>query len=186
MSTLYELTDNYMKLLDYAEDMDTTLFHDALDYIDEAIEDKAVNYEKVDKELSKDELALKEYQQVNYNIAVRVVSLEHPWTESDSNTGVGSSGVTIKPQEIFAIKKDEDKELQRLFKLKYDCERAIDKMSDEQLEMYNLRFVNSDCLGCYDIADRLCYSVPGIYKKRYRLLELLAIEKSLISVDKNV
>ncbi|WP_138108142.1 siphovirus Gp157 family protein [Lactobacillus terrae] len=44
MATLYELTDNYMKLLDYAEDMDPTLFHDALDYIDEAIEDKAVNY----------------------------------------------------------------------------------------------------------------------------------------------
>ncbi|WP_099974485.1 siphovirus Gp157 family protein [Lactobacillus terrae] len=60
MSTLYELTDNYMKLLDYAEDMDPTLFHDTLDSIDEAIEDKAVNYAKVDKELSKDELALKE------------------------------------------------------------------------------------------------------------------------------
>nr|WP_241685253.1 hypothetical protein [Companilactobacillus metriopterae] len=125
----------------------------------------------------------KEYQQVNYNIAVRVVSLEHPWTESDSNTGGGSSGVIIKPQEILAIKKDEDKELQRLFKLKADCERAIDKMSDEQLEMYNLRFANSDYLGWYEIADRLNYSVRSIYNKRYKLLELLAVEKGLTSSE---
>ncbi|WP_245823086.1 hypothetical protein [Lactobacillus terrae] len=128
----------------------------------------------------------KEYQQVNYNIAVRVVSLEHPWTESDSNIGGGSSGIIIKPQEILVIKKDEDKELQRLFKLKSDCERAINKMSDEQLLMYNMRFANSDYLGWQEVADRLNYSIAGIYKKRYRLLELLAIEKGLISVEKNV
>jgi hypothetical protein len=27
----------------------------------------------------------KEYQQVNTNIAVRVVAIEHPWTESNGN-----------------------------------------------------------------------------------------------------
>lgn len=60
MSTLYELTDSYLKLLEYAEDNDPTLFHDTLDSINDAIEDKAENYAKVDKELSKNQVALDE------------------------------------------------------------------------------------------------------------------------------
>ncbi|WP_172968551.1 hypothetical protein [Companilactobacillus mishanensis] len=147
--------------------------------------------ERIIQQLSKNRLFeleedFKEYQQVNTNIAIRVVAIEHPWTESNGNPEGGRSSIIIKPQEILTIKKDEDKELQRLFNLKDDCERAISKMSDEQLMIYNMRFVNSDYLGWREIADRLNYSVAGIYKKRYRILELLAIEKGLISVDKNV
>lgn len=63
MSTLYQLTDKYRKLLDYAEDLDETTFHDTLDSINDAIEDKAENYAKVDKELAKDEVALSEEAQ---------------------------------------------------------------------------------------------------------------------------
>lgn len=63
MATLYELTGNYLKLLEYAEDTDPTLFHDTMDSINEAIENKAVGYAKVDKELAKDEVALKEEAQ---------------------------------------------------------------------------------------------------------------------------
>ena len=60
MATLYELTGNYLKLLEYAEDSDPTLYHDTMDSITDAIEDKAVGYAKVDKELAKDEKALKD------------------------------------------------------------------------------------------------------------------------------
>lgn len=60
MATLYELTGNYKKLLEYAEDSDPTLYHDTMDSITDAIEDKAVGYAKVDKELAKDEKALKD------------------------------------------------------------------------------------------------------------------------------
>ncbi|AKP66327.1 siphovirus Gp157 family protein [Companilactobacillus ginsenosidimutans] len=63
MATLYELTGNYKKLLEYAEDSDPTLYHDTMDSITDAIEDKAVGYAKVDKELAKDEVALKEEAQ---------------------------------------------------------------------------------------------------------------------------
>ena len=63
MATLYELTGNYLKLLEYAEDSDPTLYHDTMDSITDAIEDKAVGYAKVDKELAKDEAALKEEAQ---------------------------------------------------------------------------------------------------------------------------
>ncbi|MQS97015.1 siphovirus Gp157 family protein [Companilactobacillus halodurans] len=60
MATLYELTGSYHKLLELSEDTDPTLFSDTMDSITDAIEDKAVGYAKVDKELDKDEKALKD------------------------------------------------------------------------------------------------------------------------------
>ena len=60
MATLYELTGKYHQLLDLAEDTDPTLFNDTMDSITDAIEDKAVGYAKVDKELAKDEQALRD------------------------------------------------------------------------------------------------------------------------------
>jgi len=63
MATLYELTGKYHQLLDLAEDTDPTLFSDTMDSITDAIEDKAVGYAKVDKELAKDEQALRDEAQ---------------------------------------------------------------------------------------------------------------------------
>lgn len=60
MATLYELSTDYQRLADYAEDMDPTLFHDTLDSIQDAIEDKAENYAKVDKELGNSIVNIKE------------------------------------------------------------------------------------------------------------------------------
>lgn len=60
MATLYELTGKYHQLLDLAEDTDPTLFNDTMDSITDAIEDKGIGYAKVDKELAKDEQALRD------------------------------------------------------------------------------------------------------------------------------
>lgn len=60
MATLYELTGSYHQLLELAEDVDPTAFNDTMDSIKDAIDDKAVGYAKVDKELAKDEKALKD------------------------------------------------------------------------------------------------------------------------------
>lgn len=53
MSTLYELTDDYLRLLDMADDPDTDeqAFIDTLEAIEGEIEDKADNYAKLIKEL---------------------------------------------------------------------------------------------------------------------------------------
>lgn len=53
MSTLYELTDDYLRLLDMADDpdIDEQAFIDTLEAIDGEIEDKADNYAKLIKEL---------------------------------------------------------------------------------------------------------------------------------------
>jgi len=60
MATLYELTGSYHQLLELAEDVDPTAFNDTMDSIKDAIDDKAVGYAKVDRELAKDEAALKD------------------------------------------------------------------------------------------------------------------------------
>lgn len=63
MATLYELTGKYLQLAELAEETDPQLFSDTMDSITDAIEDKAVGYAKVDKELAKDEKALKDEAQ---------------------------------------------------------------------------------------------------------------------------
>jgi len=63
MATLYELTGAYHRLLDIPEDTDPTAFNDTMDSITDAIDDKAVGYAKVDRELAKDEQALKDEAQ---------------------------------------------------------------------------------------------------------------------------
>ena len=58
MSTLYELTDDYLRLLDMADDpdIDEQTFIDTLEAIDGEIEDKADNYAKLIKELENEAL----------------------------------------------------------------------------------------------------------------------------------
>lgn len=51
MATLYELTGSYHKLLELSEDTDPTLFADTMDSITDAIDDKAVGYTKVLKDM---------------------------------------------------------------------------------------------------------------------------------------
>lgn len=59
MATLYELTDDYLTLLEMAEDpdMDEIAFLDTMEGIEGAIEDKAENYAKVIRTLEGDAAA---------------------------------------------------------------------------------------------------------------------------------
>src|SRR5690554_44600 len=57
---LYELTENYLQLLEMAEDMDPELLRDTLESIQESIEDKAENTAKLIKSLEADVKAIKE------------------------------------------------------------------------------------------------------------------------------
>lgn len=60
MSTIYELTEDYLKLLEMAEDSETDpkAFADTLEGLDGEIEIKADGYAKVIKELDKDSAGL--------------------------------------------------------------------------------------------------------------------------------
>lgn len=66
VSTLYELTDNYQRVLEMAEQLDEGLLKDTLESIDEAIEVKAENTAKVIKELEGQiDILNKEVQRLN-------------------------------------------------------------------------------------------------------------------------
>lgn len=54
MSTLYELTDQYLQLLDMAQDSEPEVFADTLEGLEGEIEEKADNYAKVIKILEGD------------------------------------------------------------------------------------------------------------------------------------
>ena len=62
MATIYELTSDYLNLLELAEDpdIDEQAFLDTLEGIDGALEDKADNYAKVMRMLDADALAIRE------------------------------------------------------------------------------------------------------------------------------
>lgn len=57
---LYELTENYLRVLELAEEMEPELLRDTLESIQESIEDKAENTAKLIKSLEADVKAIKE------------------------------------------------------------------------------------------------------------------------------
>lgn len=66
MATLYELTNNYLEVLELAEQLDNEMLKDTLDSIDEIIDLKAENIAKVVKELEGKKIVLaNEIQRLN-------------------------------------------------------------------------------------------------------------------------
>lgn len=57
---LYELTDNYMQLVELADQLDEETFRNTLESIQDSIEDKVENTAKVIKSIEADVLAIKE------------------------------------------------------------------------------------------------------------------------------
>jgi hypothetical protein len=60
---LYELSQNYVQLLELADSLDQETFQDTLSSLEEAIEDKAENVAKLIKCLDSDCKAIKEEEQ---------------------------------------------------------------------------------------------------------------------------
>ncbi|MGN0251993.1 MAG: siphovirus Gp157 family protein [Oliverpabstia sp.] len=60
MSSLYELTGQYLALMDIAEEADPDVLRDTLELIDGEIEDKADNYAKVIKNLEGESKTIEE------------------------------------------------------------------------------------------------------------------------------
>lgn len=74
---LYELTQNYVSLMEMAEEMDATTLQDTLESIEEEIHDKAENIAKLIKNINADVDALKSEEK---RLADRRKSLENKVT----------------------------------------------------------------------------------------------------------
>jgi uncharacterized protein YlxW (UPF0749 family) len=77
MTKLYELTSNYLSVMEMAEEMDTDTLKDTLESIEEEINDKAENIAKLIKNLNADVDALKTEEK---RLADRRKSLENKVT----------------------------------------------------------------------------------------------------------
>ena len=77
MTKLYELTQNYLSVMEMAEEMDTDTLNDTLESIEEEIHDKAENIAKLVKNLNADVDALKSEEK---RLADRRKSLENKVT----------------------------------------------------------------------------------------------------------
>lgn len=129
-------------------------------------------------ELSKRKLAYLEelysdYTNIDNLIATRVLELDHPWKQHDDNVGGGRSSVISRPQEQIVLKHEDDLRLQWLLKLQDGGNRAVNQFNDEQQRIFDLKFVTSDYYDWDTIGEMLGYSRASIYRKRYKLLELL-------------
>ena len=60
MATLYDLSANYRKLVDAADQFDEEAFQDTLNSIDDALEEKADGYAIIDQKLKSDEKMFEE------------------------------------------------------------------------------------------------------------------------------
>jgi len=119
------------------------------------------------------------YSKIDHDIAVRKLELEHPWKPHDDNIGGGRSSVISRPQEGIILKYDADKVISRLMQLQCDVEAAKQRMDPEQEEIFNYRYGDN----YYDwdtIGVNMHYAHTPMYRKRYKLLALLAEEKGLI------
>lgn len=77
MTKLYELTQNYVSLMEMAEEMDATTLQDTLESIEEEIHDKAENIAKLIKNINADVDALRNEEK---RLADRRKSLENKVT----------------------------------------------------------------------------------------------------------
>lgn len=88
---LYDLTGKYKQLMDMEEDLDPTLFHDTLDSIDDAIEEKAINYGRIIKMLNSDikeiDVELKRLQKKKQSIENKSNIMKETLTQAMIDTG---------------------------------------------------------------------------------------------------
>lgn len=88
---LYELKASYQRLLDIEDTLDPTVFHDTLDSITDAIEDKAIGYASVIQQFKADSKALSDEikrlterkQSIEKRISIMQESLQDAMEESN-------------------------------------------------------------------------------------------------------
>ncbi|NVO88930.1 hypothetical protein HWN39_10615 [Lactobacillus rhamnosus] len=140
------------------------------------------------EELSKDDLKtldneFQKYQHINHDTAVAILEIDNPWQPSDENIGGGRSTKISRPQQQMMEAREHSKRLQYLWELKADCERAIKRMDNEQLQIYHLRYQSTNYYDWDTVGDLMGYAHSAIYRKRYAMLHLLAEERGMVSKD---
>lgn len=113
----------------------------------------------------------------------REIELEWPYREyQDENVGGGRSAITsFKAQELIE-KKEQDPYLQRLYRLRMIKDDLLIDMTKQQKQIYELRWCTDDYYDWLLVGELLepRLSKAQIYRKREKLLELLAKKEGIL------
>ncbi|QFQ74564.1 DUF722 domain-containing protein [Liquorilactobacillus mali] len=116
-------------------------------------------------------------------ISQREIELEWPYREfQDENVGGGRSTITsFKAQELIE-KKEQDPYLQRLYRLRMIKDDLLIDMTKQQKQIYELRWCTDDYYDWLLVGELLepRLSKAQIYRKREKLLELLAKKEGIL------
>lgn len=89
---LYDLSEKYRTLLDMEEDIDPTVFHDTLDSLEDAIENKAEGYAIVIRQFKTDVKTLKDeedrLEKRRQAIETKIGIMQESLYEAMKNTGI--------------------------------------------------------------------------------------------------
>lgn len=99
---LFELDAKYRALLNMADELDPTLFHDTLDSIVDAIEDKAINYAKIITQFKADVRTLKE-QEKRFAERRQAVEKKIEILQNDLFVGMESVGIDKIKDSRFTV-----------------------------------------------------------------------------------
>ena len=124
------------------------------------------------------EQCFERYSEIDNIIVSRKHELSMKKNHGDENIGGGRANFISRPTENLAIKIAEDKVINYYSDLKHQCDEAISKMTDDQLEIYDYRFKQG--YSWEFIQEMNGYTKPHMMLKRKYLLQRLAREMGLI------
>ena len=119
------------------------------------------------------------YKDINRLIAIRKYEMDI--REPDTNIGGGRSSFISDPTAGEVIKHMSDPYIIHYEELRDAIESSLKMMNDEQKEICELKFWSHDYYTWVEVADKLHYSPKTIYNRRYKILELLAINMGMIT-----
>lgn len=135
-------------------------------------------------ELTKTKLAdleedFRSYKKIPSKIAEALVAKE--WKPEDSNAWIKGSQTHTEKALTDLIKREDNKSYLYYSKLYMDISNAYDSLNDELKGIVDkYMWGDSSYLSWVEVGKETFCSTAGIYKKRYKILEALALERGLL------
>lgn len=117
-----------------------------------------------------------EYEEAPKKLRSRIAYLRTPWRETDANIGGGKPTMTADSEERTLEKIEDDSKVIQLRQLIAAGNAAKSHMDDTLLKVYAMRYQSVAKYDWPELPDVMHYERSWIYRRRYAILELLAIE----------
>ena len=133
------------------------------------------------EELTRNQLArldemFEEYQDVDRELSKQEFEIRYPYREPDTNIGGGHGAVRNDGEQKLLEAIESNPRIIYLRQLKTSCAAAVSHMTQGQLALYSQRYRTTEYMTWQEIGETLGYTKASIYRKRYSLLALLAVE----------